>query len=154
MKGEVEILASSAVSVSDLDEIELQLRQWGLHSAIRRLPPRRGVAELSWLLLLTIPAEIVVGKMVDHLGNAAYQSLRGLVEQVLARYRGAEGDTQPVPSTVVVEAAGTGARFALEADLPLEAYRQLFDEITAHSASDGLRIFDRQDHRWSLSATV
>jgi hypothetical protein len=148
MSADVEILASTALDAGDLSEIEDQVRQWGLGTRTSRMPPRRGAAELSWLLLMTIPAEVVAKSMLEKLGTELYQGLRGIVQRVLRNHH------RTAPGGVVVESATTGAQFALEADLPVEAYRQLFDEIAAGTAADGVRTFDRDHQRWSLAAAV
>jgi hypothetical protein len=142
MTAEVEILASPALTPAQLSEIESELRGWGLDTRTSRMPPRRG-AELTWLLLMAIPAEAVAKAMLEKLGADVYQNLRGLVQRVL-RHRPARGG-------VMVESANTGAQFALEPDLPVEAYQQLLAEIAEKPQGQGVRTFDREHRRWSLS---
>jgi hypothetical protein len=144
MSQEVEIIASAALSSADISEIESEVRGWGLDPYTRRMPPRRG-AELSWLLMMAIPAEILAKAVLEKVGADAYEGLRGLVQRVLRRHG---RDASAAPGGVVIESASSGAQFALEADLPIEAYRQLFDDIANGSPADGLRMFDREHQRW------
>jgi hypothetical protein len=146
---EVEILASAQANAVDLDVMAAQLREWGLRSSTRRLPARRGVAEFSWLVLLTIPAEMFVQRLLEDLGDQAYERMRALIDRVLRRSPAEPSPARSASDTVVVESAGTGAQFALERDLPIQAYVQLFDEL-AGADGDGLRTFDRENLRWSL----
>jgi hypothetical protein len=143
MAGEVEIVASPSLTTAELAEVEGDLRGWGIPIRTSRMPARRG-AELTWLLLMAIPAEVVAKAMLEKLGADVYQNLRGLVQRVFRQHdRSARGG-------VLVESANTGAQFALEPDLPVEAYHQLFDEIAGRPQGNGVRTFDRENQRWRL----
>jgi hypothetical protein len=142
MSNEVEIIASAALSSADISEIESEVRGWGLDPYTRRMPPRRG-AELSWLLMMAIPAEILAKAVLEKVGADVYEGLRGLVQRVLRRH-----SRDASAAGVIIESASSGAQFALEADLPIEAYRLLFDDIANGSPADGLRTFDREHQRW------
>lgn len=147
MTGEVDILAGPALGAADLAEIESELRQWGLGTRTSRMPARRG-AEITWLVVMAFPAEAVAKAMLDKLGVDLYQGLRGLAQRVFGKHGRSE------PGTVMIESANTGAQFALEGDLPLDAYRQLVDAIADRPAAGGVRTFDREQNRWRLSAAV
>jgi hypothetical protein len=142
MSNEVEIIASAALSAADISEIESEVRGWGLDPYTRRMPPRRGT-ELSWLLMMAIPAEILAKAVLEKVGADVYEGLRGLVQRVLRRH-----SRDASAAGVIIESASSGAQFALEADLPIEAYRLLFDDIANGSPADGLRTFDREHQRW------
>src|SRR5690349_3940016 len=113
MTGDVDILAAPSLGAADLAEIEAELRQWGLGTRTSRMPARRG-AEITWRVVLAIPAEAVAKAMLEKLGVDLYQGLSGLVQRLFRKHRRSE------PGTVMIESANTGAQFALEADLPLE----------------------------------
>jgi hypothetical protein len=107
------------------------------------MPARRG-AEIAWQLLLTLSAEIVVKTMLEQLGVSIYQELREFVQRRLGR----AADARPV---VVIESADSGARYALDADLPLDAYHQMIKALTVVGDDDALRMFDRGQGRWVVT---
>ena len=130
------------LTTAQLSRIEMEMQGWGLTTRASRMRPRRG-AELSCLLLMTIPAEVIGRAMLEQPGDDLYQNLRGLVDRVLRHRSG--------PGGVVIESMNTGARFALEPDLPAEAYQQLFAELAGKPRGKGMRTYDRTDQRWTVS---
>ncbi len=152
MTDDIEILAGPGVAASDLADLESEMRRWGREPVVRRLPARRGGTEWAWLVVLTIPAEVVARAMLEHLGADAYAGLRRLVARVLRRAPGPGRPPATAAAGVLVESSDTGAQFALEADLPPEAYRQLFDEIARGLPAGGTRVFDRDHLRWVPSS--
>ncbi len=148
MADDIEILAAPGVATTDLADLKSEMGRWGSEPVVRRLPPRRGGAEWAWLVVLTIPAEVVAKAMLEHLGADAYAGLRRLVARVLRRAPGRDRPPATAAAGVLVESSDTGAQFALEADLPAEAYRQLFDEIARGRPAGGTRVFDRDHLRW------
>src|SRR5437762_4806610 len=77
MTADVEILASPVLTTAQLSRIEMEMQGWGLTTRASRMRPRRG-AELSCLLLMTIPAEVIGRAMLEQPGDDLYQNLRGL----------------------------------------------------------------------------
>ncbi len=152
MSGQVEILATSAVTPDDLADLASEVRNWGVEPLVRRMPARRGAAELSWLVLLTIPAEVIAKTMLERFAADAYTGLRRLVERLVRGARRHNGVGSEPPDKVLVESGNTGAQFTLEADLPIEAYHQMFAEIAGRAADEGVRVFDRESLRWVLPA--
>ncbi|MFI5896609.1 hypothetical protein ACIA5D_41570 [Actinoplanes sp. NPDC051513] len=140
MTDNIELFVNPGLAPDEVADIRAELRDWGWEPAVRRMPPRRGAAEFTWLLLLTVPAEIIVKTMLEQAGRQAFETLRGFVQRRL----GHQEETQ----VVVIEEAGSGAQFALSADLPLEAYRQMVEALSAGATDDGLRTFDRGRGRW------
>lgn len=151
MAAEVDVLASEALRPDELDGLAAELTAWGLAPRMLRMPRRRGAAELSWLLMLSIPAEIMAKVLLERLGAELYDGLRTLVERLV---RGRHGGTAAAPRIVVVESADTGAQFMLRSDLPIDAYHQLVEEIASDTAGPGRWAFDERLNRWHLSAVA
>ncbi|MFC7275772.1 hypothetical protein ACFQS1_17420 [Paractinoplanes rhizophilus] len=140
MTDDVELFVHPGLGPDQVADIRAELRDWGWEPAVRRMPPRRGAADFTWMLLLTVPAEIFVKTMLEQAGRQAFESLRGFVRRRLGRTEEKQ--------VVVIEEAGSGAQFALSADLPLDAYRQMVEALSAGDLEDGLRTFDRGRGRW------
>ncbi|GAA0492671.1 hypothetical protein Ade02nite_69380 [Paractinoplanes deccanensis] len=147
MTDDVELFVSSRLRPDEVAGIRAELRDWGWEPQVLRMPARRGAAEFTWLLLLTVPAEIFVKTVLEQLGKQAYESLRGFVQRHLGRE--ATGDGKQV---VVIEEAGTGAQFGLTADLPLAAYQQMVEALATGAVEDGFRTFDRKRGRWTADS--
>jgi hypothetical protein len=147
MSDDVDVFVSARLDRAEIAELEAELRQWGVAPHVRRMPAMRGT-ELTWLLLLTIPTEIVVKALAEQLGVQVARSLRGVVQRVLKR--GRTGDAEPAQpeKVVVIESPESGAQFALHADLPLDAYQQMFSTLTDAVTADGLRTFDQGRRCW------
>jgi hypothetical protein len=148
MSDDVDVFVSARLDREEIAELEADLRHWGVAPHVRRMPTMRGT-ELTWLLLLTIPAEIIVKTLLEQLGVQVVHSLRGVVQRVLKRSRADDaGPAEQPEKVVVIESPETGAQFALDADLPIDAYQQMFETLTDVVASDGLRTFDRGRRCW------
>ena len=143
MTDEVDLLVGPGLDPAEVTDIRAELAEWGLAPRVRRMPTRRG-AEIAWSILLTLPAEIVVKTMLEHLGVRIYQELQTFVQRRLRRAPGA----RPV---VVIESPESGARYALDADLPLDAYHQMIKALTVGGADDTLRTFDRTRGCWTAA---
>jgi hypothetical protein len=146
MNDDVDVFVSARLAPTEIDDITAELRDWGVQARIRRMPSRRG-AEFTWLLLLTVPAEIMVKTMLEQMGVHAYKRLQQFVRRTLGR-ADAEGRRDGAGKIVVIESADTGAQFALDADLPLAAYQQMVEALAGTATKDGLHTFDRGHERW------
>ena len=164
MTDQVELIVTAQVPADEVADIRTELRAWGWEPEVRRIPTRRGGTDIAWILLLTVPAETIAKTILERLGTEIYQELRGFV-----RRRMRPGTDSGPARAVVIESADTGARFALDADLPLDAYQQMIEALTADAgagvgvgagagagagasagafAGDELHIFDRGRSRW------
>jgi hypothetical protein len=148
MNDDVDVFVSARLDPAEIDAVKTELREWGVQPRIRRMPSTRGAAEFTWLLLLTIPAEIIVKTMLEQMGVQAYKTLQRFVRRTLGRDGTTDGPPPGSGRVVVIESADTGAQFALDADLPLEAYQQMVEALTGTAGREGLHEFDRRHERW------
>lgn len=96
------------------------LRRAGIEPTCRLQPTRRGVAEMSVLVLIGSTAlEPLFKSMVDRLADDAYDVIRRLVGGLLGR----RAEPQ-APHSVVFESTATGTQFVFTSGLPEEAFRQ------------------------------
>ncbi len=146
MNADIEVYTQADISADELADVESALRELGLRPTIRVLPTRRGL-EVSWLVLVTFPAQAMLRSMLDKFGADAYESLKELAARVRHRPRAGSG---AAVKAVVLQSADTGARITLEPDLPAEAFRTLADKVL--SGSDGGEWhYDRQQGRWRVA---
>ncbi|MGW3244790.1 hypothetical protein [Streptomyces sp. NPDC001070] len=104
---------------------------------------------LTWLALVVLPFGGFLGAVGQGLAQDAYKAVKRLVGT--AAKRGRDDDAlMPAAArarSLLLEDAGSGARFVLEADLPDSAYEQLF-RMDPASHSGRTLSFDRGDNRW------
>jgi hypothetical protein len=117
--------------------------QLGVTAHTRIVPPRRGVTELNWLVLVALPLQAFLGNVGTKFADDAYRGLKVLIGQF------AHGD-RPVPAgqrPMVLRDDATGLELVLEPDLPDEGYRQLFGLDLSHFQVGPVR-YDRHQRRW------
>ena len=142
---DADVLVSSQVRADLVTEIEAAFRDAGLSAAVRRVPARRGPAELGWLVIATIPLSSFLTTLTAKLAEDSYKGLRQLTRRVLSRA------AAPATGTLVLEDRGTGTQVVLEADLPDDAYRALLASGLTGTADVTMR-YDRSRQRWVADA--
>ena len=145
----VELVATAELSPADVTDIEDAFRTLDLHPVTRIMPPRRG-ADTAWLVVAALPAHAFLKALTEQVGSDAYQALRALAERVLGRAAHRDGP----PRSLILESTETGASIILEDDLPLDAYRHLFEQLSDQQLDgvDHQLRYDRRRKRWSDSA--
>jgi hypothetical protein len=93
----------------------------GVAARARVVPARRGVGDLSWLVLVSLPLQAFLTAVGSKLTEDAHHGLRDLVGRLISRKRPAAGAQRPM----VLRDAATGLQIVLEPDLPDDGYRQL-----------------------------
>jgi hypothetical protein len=93
----------------------------GVAAMARVVPARRGVGDLSWLVLVSLPLQAFLTAVGSKLAEDAHHGLRDLVGRLISRNRPAAGAQRPM----VLRDAATGLQIVLEPDLPDDGYRQL-----------------------------
>jgi hypothetical protein len=142
----VELLATAELSQADLTDIEDAFRTLDLRPVTRIMPTRRG-PDTALFVIAALPAQAFLKALLEQVGSDAHQALRALAERVLRRAAHRRGS----PRSLVLESTETGARIVLEADLPPDAYRHLFEQLSDQQLDDAdhqLR-YDRRRRRWS-----
>jgi hypothetical protein len=138
-----DLLLGSGFSAEDIEECESALAELGLATAIRVLPPRRA-AELTWLVLLTLPLSSFLTAIGSSLAEDAHAALARLSQRLLRR-----GDpTLPPARTVVLEDRDSGVRVILDDELPEQAFRALLRTDLAAEPGETLR-YDGATRRWT-----
>jgi hypothetical protein len=101
----------------------------GASTRVETLPVHRGEgAALTWIVLAVLPLQAFLAALGSKMADDAYAQVRTLVKRLAAGRRppaGAEAGPAQPPAPLVLLDRGTGLRIVLEADLPVEAYRQL-----------------------------
>lgn len=136
----VEVLLDAGVPGERQDALLAVLEQWGLQPQARVVPPHRGLG-IACLALLSLPVGAFLTALVGKLAEDAYTGLKQVVHSICRR-----GEHEP-PRPLVLRDTATGVRLILEADLPEQAYRQLF-ELDLAQFPVGPVHYDHHTGRW------
>ena len=117
--------------------------QLGVTAHTRIVPTRRGLAELNWLVLVSLPLQAFLAGVGTKFADDAYRGLKALISRLAHGGRPAPGDRRPM----VFRDDATGLELVLEPDLPDEGYRQLFDLDLARFQVGPVH-YDRHQGRW------
>ncbi len=118
-------------------------RAVGVTAHTRTVPTRRGMQELYWLVLATLPLQGFLTGLGEAVGEEAFRRLKRLVGRV--REARASGTSAAEP--LVLQDAETGLQVVLEADLPPEAYEAL-PALDLSEFERGPLRYDRQRREW------
>ena len=111
---------------------------------IRVMPLQRGLEDLPWLVLLTLPLQAFLTSMGTKLGTDAYQGLQRIVSTLLHPERATPPtDRRPI----VLQDATSGLRIILDRDLPADGYDQLLSLDLTRFRSGPVH-YDRAGRRW------
>jgi hypothetical protein len=116
-----DILVDAEVSAEQERLLVDGFARLGVAARARVVPTRRGVSELSWLVLVSLPLQAFLTAVGSRLAEDAYRGLRDLVGRLLSRDRPTARAQRPM----VLRDAATGLQIILEPDLPDDGYRQL-----------------------------
>jgi hypothetical protein len=117
--------------------------QLGVAAHTRIVPPRRGVAELNWLVLVALPLQAFLGNVGTKFADDAYRGLKALIGRLVSPDRPGPAGQRPM----VLRDEATGLELVLEPDLPDEGYRQLF-HLDLQRFQVGPVHYDRHQGRW------
>lgn len=124
--------------------IHQALAALGASGQIRVLPPRRGAAELQWLVMMTLPLQAFLGSIGSKFGEDAYRSFQNTIRKLLH-----PDDVPPAAPArpIVLKDAASGLRIILDPDLPSEGYQQLL-ALNLSKFRFGPVHYDRAERRW------
>ncbi|MEV0126016.1 hypothetical protein AB0I16_31480 [Streptomyces sp. NPDC050703] len=115
----------------------------------RRAVDHRGVEDIPWMVLVSLPLQAFLGGLGAEAVKDAYASFKGLVRKVArpaSSAPGALGEAHEARPLLLQDPVG-GLSIVLEADLPAEAYERLAGlDLTAFSV--GPLHYDRAQGRW------
>jgi hypothetical protein len=94
----------------------------GASGRIRVLPLQRGLEDLPWLILLTLPLQAFRTTMGGKLAEDAYQGFQNIVRKLLHTEHAAQ---LAAPRPLVLQDAASGLRIVLDRDLSADGYKQL-----------------------------
>ena len=117
----------------------------GVRTHAKVVPARRGLGELHWLVLVSLPLQAFLTSVGSRLAEDAYQGFQRAVGRLLGRAQGQPAAEQPRP--MVLQDTASGLQVVLEADLPDAAYQQLVAMDLAKFHLGPLH-YDRQQRRW------
>jgi hypothetical protein len=140
---EADVLLDAEVPVDQERRLVHTFGLLGVTARTRIVPSRRGVGELNWLILVSLPLQTFLGSVGTKFAEDAYQGLKGLVGRLVHRDPPTPGDQRPM----VLRDMATGLQVVLEPDLPDEGYRQLFG-LDLSQFQLGPVHYDRHRGRW------
>jgi hypothetical protein len=140
---EADVLIDPEVPADQERLLEEALAGLGVTARTRVVPTRRGAAELSWLVLVSLPLQAFLSNVGSRLADDAYQALRAVVGRLAPRDRPTPGDQRPM----VLRDVASGLQVVLEPDLPDDAYRQLV-ALDLSQFQFGPVHYDRHLSRW------
>jgi hypothetical protein len=138
-----EILVTAEASAEEEQAIGEAFRALDIATRTRMVPTRRGLEQLQWLVLATLPLHA----LLSGLGSAAAQDLAQGLESLVGRVLGALRKTGIGPQVLVLQDAATRLQVVLEADLPAEAYQALV-ALDLSAFRQGPVHYDRQRGEW------
>ena len=115
----------------------------GVTGRARTVPTRRGVGELQWLVLATLPLHAFLSSLGSTLAQEASEGVKRLVGQGLGTRREAASP----PPVLVLQDAATRLQVVLEADLPTDAYEALLS-LDLSLFQKGPLHYDRHGGQW------
>jgi hypothetical protein len=116
----------------------------GVSARVRVLPPRRGVGDLQWLVLVALPLQAFLTSLGSKIADDAYQGFQRAVRRLL--HRVAE-DQVPALKPVVLQDATSGIQVVLDPDLSVEGYKQLL-HLDLSQFRFGPVHYDQARQRW------
>ncbi|KUL54422.1 hypothetical protein [Streptomyces sp. NRRL S-1521] len=145
-----ELLLAQEVPDDLAEELVAALTALGAPPArTRRTIGHRGVADIPWAVLVSLPLQAFLGGLGAEAMKDAYASFKGLVRKVARPASPAPdglGEAREARPLLLQDPVG-GLGVVLEADLPAEAYERLVGlDLTAFSA--GPLHYDRAQGRW------
>ncbi|MGH3869943.1 MAG: hypothetical protein ACRDSR_00260 [Pseudonocardiaceae bacterium] len=138
-----EVLVTAEVSTQQELAIAEAFGDLNVIARIRMVPTRRGLEQLHWLVLATLPLQA----LLSGLGSAAAQDVAQGLKHLVGRVFGAKRTTAPSEQVLVLQDAVTRLQIVLEADLPTEAYQALI-ALDLSTFRQGPVHYDRHHARW------
>lgn len=138
-----DVLVSSEVPAEHEPAIIDAFRAVGVCARTRMVPVRRGVEELPWLVLATLPLQAFLTGLGVVMAEDVTQRMKRLAGRVLRARRA----HPPAAQLLVLQDAATRLQVVLESDLPAEAYRALVT-LDLSEFRYGPLHYDRQLARW------
>jgi hypothetical protein len=117
----------------------------GVRTRVKVVPARRGLGELHWLVLVTVPLQAFLSSVGSKFAEGAYQSLKHAVRRLLGHEQ--EQPAAEVARPLVLQDIASELQVVLEADLPDAAYQQLVGLDLAKFQLGPLH-YDRHQRRW------
>ncbi len=138
-----EVLVTAEVSAEEEQAIVEAFRALDVAARTRMVPTRRGLDQLHWLVLATLPLHA----FLSGLGSAAAQDVAQSLKHLVGRAVGAKHKTTSSAQVLVLQDAVTQLQVVLEADLPAEAYQALV-ALDLSAFRQGPVHYDRQRGGW------
>src|SRR6185437_9623109 len=113
------VLIAEPISADETAEIAAAFGSIGLSADLRIVSPKRSLADLTWLILASIPLQPFFNRLAEDVADDMHQRLKTFVTRVLHRPVAAN-QAKPV---LVLQDTLSGVQVVLEPDLPAESYR-------------------------------
>jgi hypothetical protein len=113
---QVELLAAPDVPVDAVLDLAAALDAIGCPATARALPRHRGGAELSWMLVVAVPAASFFRAFAEQLGKDSAGGLAGMLKPLFHRRDGSTDNR-----SVLVESTNSDTRIVIEATTPAAA---------------------------------
>ncbi|MGH3977318.1 MAG: hypothetical protein ACRDS9_28990 [Pseudonocardiaceae bacterium] len=134
-----QVLVAAEVSAEDEGAIVEAFRALDVVAHTRTVPTRRGLDQLHWLVLATLPLHA----FLSGLGSVAAKDVADAFKRLVS----AKPKTPSSAQVLVLQDAATRLQVVLEADLPAEAYQALV-ALDLSEFQQGPVHYDRQWGRW------
>ncbi|MGH3769901.1 MAG: hypothetical protein ACRDRW_00630 [Pseudonocardiaceae bacterium] len=138
-----EVLVTAEVSAEEEQAIVDAFRALDVAARTRMVSTRRGLEQLQWLVLATLPLHA----LLSGLGSAAAADLAQGLKHLAGRVVGAKGPTASSAEVLVLQDSATRLQVVLEADLPTVAYQALV-ALDLSAFGQGPVHYDRQRGQW------
>jgi hypothetical protein len=138
-----EVLVTSDVPAEHEPAIIDAFRAVGVTARIRMAPTRRGVEDLPWLVLATLPLQAFLTGLGMVMAEDVAERMKRLADWALKVRRA----HRPAAQLLVLQDAATRLQVVLEPDLPLEAYQALLT-LDLSQFRHGPVHYDRRLSRW------
>jgi hypothetical protein len=140
-----DVVLDGHVPVDQQQALVDALAALGVRAHAKVLPARRGLGELHWLVLVSLPLQAFLSSVGSKLAEDAYQGFTRAIDRLLGHGQEQPAGEQPRP--LVLQDTSSGLQVVLEADLPDAAYQQLVGLDLSRFRLGPLH-YDRQRRRW------
>ncbi|MGH3828946.1 MAG: hypothetical protein ACRDRS_00620 [Pseudonocardiaceae bacterium] len=138
-----EVLVTAEVSAEEEQAIVDAFRALDVVARTRLVPARRGLDQLPWLVLATLPLHA----FLERLGSVAAEDLTQGLKRLVGRVAGTKRKTASSAEVLVLRDAVTRLEVVLEADLPARAYQELV-ALDLSAFEQGPVHYDRHRDEW------
>jgi hypothetical protein len=119
----------------------------GVRVSVTTMPPRRGAADLQWLIIAVLPLQSFLATVGAKMADDAYSGFRNAISRLFHRKAEGQADGAAEPRPIILQDKRSGIQVVLDHDLPAAGYEQLLG-LDLSRFRFGPVHYDRHRQRW------